>query len=164
MGEIGWDHWQIETLDDYIRGYSTFNSQQELADYVGKNLNTLKVKLTRRRQELKDMENEESAKRTFTLEEYITILSNRFTMTTSQLADKLGYSTVMLLDELDEYDNLECKEFLLDGFETRETCNDEYEIFVKLYSTKKMDEIQIAHILNRQIGFVREMIYEYEQV
>lgn len=155
---FGWEDWQLEILDDYILGYSNFETQKELAESLGKNLNSVKIRLSRRKREIdKNM-------RSLSKDEYLTILSNRFSRSTEDMAKILNLSTNFILDKMDELDCLECKEFLLEGFENRPITNDEYELFIKLHKIKKMSKIQVAHILNRNIKTIKEMALEYETI
>lgn len=152
-----WEDWQKDTIDNYILGFTQFNTQQDLAHYLGKNLNAVKIKLTRRRKELME------EKRTLTQPEYIIFLANRFSLSTEEMADKLNLSNAYLLDELDEIDCLECKDLLMKDFEDRPSTNDEYEIFVKMHKKKRSPQY-MSHILNRRITFIQELIKDYERI
>lgn len=154
----GWDDWQLDVLDDYILGYSEFETQEELANYIGKSLNALKVRLSRRRKEI-----EFERERELTREEYIMFLSNRFKYMTEELAILINIPYKFLLYKLDEIDNLECKEFLQENFENREFTNDEYEVFIKLLN-KGRNAFQISQILNRNIKLIERLIREYESI
>lgn len=156
--EFGWEDWQLNTLDDYILGYTIFETQQQLANYLDKNLNSVKIKLSRRKKEI------EENKRELTNDEYLIILANRFSKDTNEVAEMLNLSSGFLLEELDGLDCLECKEYLQEGFHKRPILNEEYEIFVKLYSVKKLNKINIAHILNRSAAFIEELIKDYERI
>jgi hypothetical protein len=152
-----WESWQLDILDSYILGFTNFDNQQQLSDYLEKPINAVKVKLSRRRKEL------EEKKRQLNNTEYLTFLSNRFSLDSKEMADKLNVSHNYLLDELDELDCLECKESLMNGFEDRIITNDEFELFVKLL-TKKRSKQYIAHFLNRRVSFIEELIKEYERI
>jgi DNA-binding MarR family transcriptional regulator len=152
-----WEDWQLETLDNYILGFTNFNTQQHLANYLDKSLNAVKIRLTRRRKELEDQ------KRQLSKQEYIAFLANRFSMSSKEIAEKLNISHSYLLDELDELDCLECKESLMKGFEDRPISNDEFEIFVRLNKKGKSKQY-IAHFLNRRISFIEELIKDYERI
>lgn len=156
--DFGWESWQLQALDDYILGYRHFDTQQVLANFLDKTLNSVKIKLTRRKKEISE------EKRTLTPEEYITILSNRFSKSTDEIAAMLSVSPGFLLDQLDELDCLECKEYLIENYASRSVTNDEYELFIKLHSVKNMLKEQIAHILNRSSKVIQEMINEYERI
>lgn len=163
MYEIGWDESQLALLDDFIFGYTNFETQKELAEYLGKSENAVKIRLSRRRKEL-ERDDIKIEVRKLTVEEYIFILSNRFFKDSRQISELLNLSHSYLLEQLDELDCFECKEYLLENYKTRPISNDEYEIFIKLYKIKQRDKIYIAHTLNRPIGFIEEMIREYEEV
>jgi hypothetical protein len=150
-----WDGWQLNLLDDYILGYAPFDTQEELADEIGKTLNAVKIKLSRRRMQI------EEEKRQLTIEEYKLILSNRFDKTTEEVASILNTSRAFLLNEMDELDSLECKEFFEENYKSRIASVDEMRIFIRLYK-KKRNSFQIAHILNRPIEKIQEMINNYE--
>ena len=151
-----WENWQENLLDEYILGYTSFNSQEELADEIGKSLNAVKVKLSRRRKSLQDEQERE-----LTFEEYKLFLSNRFDKTTEQVASLINASTIFLQNELDEIDNLECCEFFEEEYKDRVPSLDEINIFIRLYK-KGRNAFQIAHILNRPIDKIQEMILSYE--
>lgn len=151
-----WADWQLSLLDDYILGYTTFNSQEDLADEIGKSLNAVKVKLSRRRQNIQDNERE------LTFDEYKLFLSNRFDKTTEEIANILNSTTLFLLKELDEIDSLECCEFFEEEYTNRIPSLDELNIFIRLYN-KGRNSFQISHILNRPITKVQEMIQTYEE-
>lgn len=155
MADFIWEDWQNKTIDSYLLGFTLFETQQDLSKYLGKNINSVKIKLTRRRKEL------EEEKRKLNSNEYITFLANRFSMSTKDIAAKLHVTEDYLLDELDELDCLECKEYLVNGFQDREMTNDEYELFLKMYKNKKTNQY-IAHFLNRKVTFIQELIKEYE--
>lgn len=156
--DFGWEEWQLQLLDDYILGYAHFDTQQELSRKLGKNLNSVKIKLTRRKKEISE------EKRILSMDEYVSVLANRFSKNTEELAIMMKLSPDFLLEQMDELDCLECKEFLMDGYQTREMTNDEYELFVKMYKIKGFSSIKISHILNRPINSIQEMIAEYERV
>lgn len=156
--DFGWEKWQLQLLDDYISGYAHFTTQQELAKKLGKNINSVKIKLTRRKKEIVEQT------RYLSDEEYVVVLANRFTRESKELAEMMKISPDFLLEQLDELDCLECKEFLMIGFQTREMTNDEYELFIKLHKIKGRSAIEIAHILNRPINSVQELIKEYERI
>lgn len=150
-----WEIWQLNLLDNYILGYTTFKNQEKLAEEIGKSLNAVKVKLSRRRQEI------EEEQRELTIEEYKLFLSNRFDKTTEEIASLINASTHFLLEELDEIDSLESHEFFEEGYKERLLTLDELNIFIKLYK-KKRNAFQMAHILNRPIEKIQEMITTYE--
>lgn len=154
--QIGWTDYQLELLDDYIMGYSTFENQEALAEAIGKSLNAVKVKLSRRKLDVKQAEIRE-----ITPQEYILFLSNRFDKETTEIAKIIGIRTEHLLEELDELDCLECAESLEKGYEKRPLTADEVNTFLRLYNNKKRNAFQIAHILNRPIQYIREMIEVY---
>jgi hypothetical protein len=150
-----WEEWQLNLLDDYILGYAAFNSQEELANEIGKSLNATKVKLSRRRNEVQESERE------LTFDEYKLFLSNRFDKTTKEIAELINSSELFLLNELDEIDSLESCEHFDEGYLERIPCLDEINIFIRLYR-KGLNSFQIAHILNRHINKIQEMIKNYE--
>jgi hypothetical protein len=150
-----WESWQLNLLDEYILGYSAFNSQWELAEELGKSLNAVKIKLSRRRQSIQEEERE------LTFDEYKMFLSNRFDKTTEQIASLINSSTFFLMNELDEIDSLECCEYFEEGYKDRVPSIDEINTFIRLYK-KGRNAFQIAHILNRPIEKVQEMIISYE--
>lgn len=150
-----WADWQLNLLDDYILGYTSFNSQEDLSDEIGKSLNAVKVKLSRRRQGIQENERE------LTFEEYKLFLSNRFDKTTEDIAILLETSTLFLLKELDEIDSLECCEFFEEEYINRIPSLDEINVFIRLYK-KGRNAFQIAHILNRPITKIQEMVLSYE--
>jgi len=152
-----WELWQLDLLDDYILGYSTFSSQEEMAEEIGKSLNAVKIRLSRRKDEI------EINKRKLTIEEYKLFLSNRFDKTTVEIASLINASPGYLLHELDEIDCLESCEYLLENFEIREFTEDELKIFLHLYRKRKRNKFQISHILNRPIYFIEELISKYEE-
>lgn len=152
-----WDDWQLSLLDDYILGYALFDSQEDLADKIGKSLNAIKVKLSRRRIQI------EEERRELTLDEYRLILSNRFDKTTKDVAELIGASENFLLNELDEIDSLECFEFFEEEYKDRILSVDEMTVFIRLFK-KGRNEFQIAHILNRPIERIQEMIGVYEEI
>lgn len=158
LAEIGWDKWQSELLDNYILGYEVFESQEELAEAIGKSFNAVKVKLSRRRNEL---EAEESRELTF--EEYKFFLSNRFDKTSDYIANYLNMSKVFLLNELDEIDCLETFESFEEGYKDRIMSLDEIKVLTNLVS-KGRNAFQIAHVLNRPIDKIKEVITQYEFV
>jgi hypothetical protein len=151
-----WESWQTNLLDEYILGYTSFNSQEELAKDIGKSLNAVKVKLSRRRQVI-----QEEQERELTFEEYQLFLSNRFDKTTEEIASLINASTLFLQNELDEIDNLESCEHFEEDYKNRVASLDEIKIFIRLYN-KGRNAFQIAHILNRPIEKVQEMIISYE--
>lgn len=155
MSNIGWEKWQLELLDEFILGYTDFETQQEFSDYIGKNINSVKIKISRRRKELK------YEKRKLTIEEYLIILSNRFDKNTDEVAKLLNVSTNFLLEELDELDSLECKEYLEKDFRNRIATIDEINLLYKLYKKGK-NKFQLAHIFNREISFIENLINECE--
>lgn len=157
MGEIGWDIWQLEILDNYILGYEMFNSQEELADAIGKSFNSVKVKLSRRRSEIEI----DKGCRELTFEEYKFFLSNRFDKTADYIAKHLKMSTDFLLNELDEIDCLETFESFEEDYKDRIMTLDEIKVLTNLLS-KGRNSFQIAHILNRPIDRIKEIIKEYE--
>lgn len=150
-----WEDWQLNLLDDYILGYATFDTQEELATEIGKSLNAIKVKLSRRRQQI------EEESRQLTIEEYKLFLSNRFDKSTEDIAALLNTSRAFLLNELDELDCLECFECLEEDYLERTPTIDEMKVFIRLYK-KGRNSFQIAHVLNRPIEKVKEMINNYE--
>lgn len=150
-----WESWQLNILDNYILGYASFNSQEELADEIGKSLNAVKVKLSRRRSEIQE------GQRELTFEEYKLFLSNRFDKTTKEIADLIESSELFLLNELDEIDCLESCEHFDEGYKERIPTLDEINIFIRLHN-KGRNAFQIAHILNRPIERIQEMITNYE--
>lgn len=152
-----WENWQISLLDDYILGYTSFNSQEDLADEIGKSLNAVKVKLSRRRQNIQDSERE------LTFDEYKLFLSNRFDKTTEQIAALINSSTLFLLNELDEIDSLESCELFDEGYKDRIPSLDEINTFIRLYE-KGRNAFQIAHILNRPITKIQEMVETYAEI
>lgn len=152
-----WADWQLNLLDDYILGYGSFETQEELAIEIGKSLNAVKIKLSRRRQTI-----EEESQRELSFDEYKLFLSNRFDKTTKQVAEIINSSTIFLLNELDEIDCLECSEFFDDGYKDRVPSLDELNVFVNLYK-KGRNAFQIAHILNRPIEKITEMIENYDE-
>lgn len=151
-----WDDWQEQLLDEYILGYTQFKTQSDLAEAIGKSLNAVKVKLSRRKNQI----SEETRELTF--EEYKLFLSNRFDKTTEEIAKIIGVTEQYLLEELDEIDSLECSEFLEDNFVDRILTIDEISIFLHLYREKK-NSFQIAHILNRPLEMIEERIKLYEE-
>lgn len=151
-----WEDWQTSLLDDYILGYTSFNSQEELALEIGKSLNAVKVKLSRRRQDVQENERE------LTFEEYKLFLSNRFDKTTKEIAGLINASYLFLLNELDEIDALEAYEHFEEGYKERISSIDEMNVFIRLYR-KGRNAFQIAHILNRPIERITEMIESYEE-
>ena len=151
-----WEMWQLNLLDEYILGYTSFNSQEELTDEIGKSLNAVKIKLSRRRQTIQQEEERE-----LTFEEYKLVLSNRFDKKTEEVAKLINSSTLFLLNELDEIDSLECCEYFDEGYTDRITSIDEINVFIKLYR-KGRNAFQISHILNRPIQKITEMINTYE--
>lgn len=150
-----WENWQTSLLDNYILGYAIFKNQDELAEAIGKSLNAVKVKLSRRRQEI------EEEQRELTIEEYKLFLSNRFDKTTEEIASIINASSSFLLEELDAIDCLECFEYFDEGYIERIPSLDELNIFIRLYK-KGRNAFQIAHILNRPIERIQEMITTYE--
>ena len=109
-----------------ILGYTSFNSQEELSDEIGKSLNAVKVKLSRRRQSVQENERE------LTFDEYKIFLANRFDKTTEEIAIILNSSTLFLLKELDEIDSLEACEFFEEEYTERIPSLDEINIFIRL--------------------------------
>lgn len=150
-----WADWQQNLLDDYILGYASFNSQEELASEIGKSLNAVKIKLSRRRQDIQESERE------LTFDEYKLFLSNRFDKTSEEVALIINSSTLFLLNEIDEIDSLECFEFFEEGYKDRVPSLDEINTFIRLYQ-KGRNAFQIAHILNRPIEKIQELILSYE--
>jgi len=150
-----WEGWQLSLLDNYILGYASFNSQEELADEIGKSLNAVKIKLSRRRSDIQENERE------LTFEEYKLFLSNRFDKTAEEIASIINSSTLFLLNEIDEIDSLETYENFEEGYQDRIASLDEINTFIKLYK-KGRNAFQISHILNRPIVKVQEMILNYE--
>jgi hypothetical protein len=152
-----WADWQLNLLDDYILGYGSFETQEELANEIGKSLNAVKIKLSRRRQII-----EEESQRELSFEEYTLFLSNRFDKTTKEIAELINSSSIFLLNELDEIDSLECSEFFDSNYKDRVPSLDELKIFIRLYE-KGRNAFQIAQILNRPIERVQEMILDYDE-
>lgn len=150
----GWSSWQEELLDDYILGYTMFETQEELAEKIGKSLNAVKIKLSRRKLQI------EEESRELTFDEYKLFLSNRFDKTTREIAEIIGVTEKYLLEELDEIDSLEACEFLEENFRDRVATFDEINLFIRLYNEEK-NSFQIAHILNRPIERIKEMINNY---
>ena len=151
-----WESWQLNLLDEYILGYTSCNSQEELAKEIGKSLNAVKIKLSRRRQSIQEEERE------LTFDEYKLFLSNRFDKTTEEIASYINSSTLFLLNELDEIDSLEACEWFDEAYKDRVPSLDELNIFVRLYD-KGRNAFQIAHILNRPIEKIQEMILNYAE-
>jgi hypothetical protein len=147
-----WEDWQLEVLDNYLKGIENFENQQELADYIGKELNAVKIKLSRKKKEL-----EGDIRRKITKNEYIIILSNRFSKNTKEISEIIKLPESYIIDELDELDSLECMEFLLINFVNRDLTKDEYDIFKRLYK-RGYHKNRISHILNRNINFIEELI------
>lgn len=150
-----WLDWQLEILDNYILNYEFFDSQKELAEAIGKPLNAVKIRLSRRRKQIKNEE-----KRMLDINEYKLILSNRFSKTTMEVAELLDVSEEYLLNELDEIDCLECKEYLLEDYKERIASIDEINVFIRLLEQGR-NIFQIAHILNRPINKIEEMVKDY---
>lgn len=150
-----WEDWQLNLLDDYILGYATFETQEELAHDIGKSLNSIKVKLSRRRKQI------EEESRQLTIEEYKIFLSNRFDKTIEEIASLLNTSRAFLLNEIDEIDCLECFDSFEEGYKDRIPSVDEMRVFIRLYK-KGRNSFQMAHILNRPIDKITEMIANYE--
>lgn len=150
-----WEDWQLNLLDDYILGYATFETQEELANEIGKSLNSIKVKLSRRRKQI------EEESRQLTIEEYKIFLSNRFDKTIEEIAALLNTSRAFLLNEIDEIDCLECFDSFEEGYRDRTSSVDEMRVFIRLYK-KGRNSFQMAHILNRPIEKIQEMITNYE--
>lgn len=155
MADFGWLDWQLNFLDDFILGYSTIATQQELADTIGKSLNAVKIKISRRKSDLSIKE-----LRKLTPDEYVKIIANRFDKTTAEVAEMIGVTESYLLEEMDELDALECKEWLCEDFISRPLTFDEVKIFLRLYN-KERNKFAISHILNRPITFIEEMIKVY---
>lgn len=153
-----WESWQKSILDDYILGYTPFNSQEELANEIGKPLNAVKIKLSRRRKQV-----EEEQERELTFDEYKLFLSNRFDKTTEEIATLINSSTLFLLNELDEIDCLEACEHFEENYIERIVTLDEINVFIRLHK-KHFNSFQIAHILNRPIEKIAEMIATYEGI
>jgi hypothetical protein len=154
LAEI-WESWQVELLDDFILGYTSYETQEELSEEIGKSLNAVKIKLGRRKDEVSIIE------RQLEIEEYKIVLSNRFDKDTKEVSELIGASKNFLLHELDEIDCLECKEFMEEGFKERDITHDEYNLVRRLYTIKKRNTFQIAHIMNRPIDFIKEMVKPY---
>lgn len=150
-----WEDWQLKILDDYILNYVFFENQEDLADKIGKPLNAVKIKLYRRRKELEEVE-----KRELSINEYKLFLSNRFDKTTEDIAKILNVSRNFLLNELDEIDCLECSEYLLENFKNRDIIYDEIIVLCNLIK-KGNNKFQIAHILNRPINIIQELMETY---
>lgn len=147
-----WENWQIELLDDFILGYSPCETQEDLSYEVGKSLNAVKIKLGRRKMEI------DTTKRLLTIQEYKIILSNRFDKTSEEVAELISSSKNFLCYEMEELDNLECKEFMEKDYANRLFTPDEAKVIHRLYHIKKRNAFQIAQIMNRPIGFIKEMI------
>jgi hypothetical protein len=154
LAEI-WENWQVELLDDFILGYSPYETQEELSDYIGKSLNAVKIKLGRRKDEIQIIE------RQLNIEEYKIVLANRFDKNTEEVAEIINSSKSFLLHELDEIDCLECSEYLEEGYKERDITNDEYILVKRLYTIKRRNAFQISQIMNRPIGFIKELIKPY---
>lgn len=153
----GWEEWQNQLLDEYLLGYTAFETQEQLADEIGKSLNAVKIKLSRRRLQI------EEESRELTFEEYKLFLSNRFDKTTKEIADIIGVTESYLLEELDEIDCLEAMEFMEKDYQNRIITLDEIMIFIRLYNEGK-NSFQIAQILNRSIERIQEMIEKHEGI
>lgn len=152
MRENRWEQWQLDLLDRYIMGYVHYESQEEFAEEIGKPLNAVKIKLTRRRNELGNIPQQQ-----LSFNQYQIFLSNRFDKTTSEIAEILGVATEFLSEEIDDIDALEAKEDLEEGFADRIMSLEEILLLSKLHS-KGYKEFQIAHILNRPVEKIMEAL------
>lgn len=150
MAEIGWSQGQLDLLDDYILGYVQYESQDDLAYDLDKSLNAVKIKMTRRKKELESI-----PKRQLELNEYQFALSNRFDKTSEEIASLMGLSHNFLKHELDEIDSLECCEEIMDV--NRIMTLDEIIIVDRLHK-KGFNDFHIAHIMNRPIAKIKEVL------
>jgi hypothetical protein len=153
--KTGWSVEQLELLDNYLKGYTEIKNQDELSKLLGKSLNSVKIRISRRKVELGGIKDEEMRK--LTIEEYLIFLSNRFDKTTEKIASIIGVTESYLEEELDEIDCLETVEHMLEDFQDREMTYDETKVFSKLIKKGK-GSFQIAHILNRPIDFIEGLM------
>jgi hypothetical protein len=48
----GWSVEQIDLLDSYLKGYTEIKNQEELSNLLGKTLNSVKIRISRRKVEI----------------------------------------------------------------------------------------------------------------
>lgn len=153
--KVGWSNEQLSLLDDFLMGFTNIETQSELSEILGKPLNAVKIRISRRKKELGGIKKEEMRK--LTIEEYLIVLSNRFDKTTEEIALIIGVTSLYLEEELDEIDCIECFEYLEEDFNRRELTIDEVITFRRLMK-KNRSAFQISHILNRPIEFIRGLM------
>lgn len=154
-GRTGWSNEELCLLDKFLTGHTEIKTQSEFADLIGKSLNSVKIRISRRKKELGGIKKETMRK--LTIEEYLVFLSNRFDKTTEAISLLIGVTPDYLEEELDEIDCLECVEYLEEGYKTRIMTVDEVKVFYRLIKKGKRD-FEISHIMNRPIEFIRGLM------